>query len=48
MKFTTVGNRQADRCQIKLRIASIDVLHIDIDISDKKYELTILNLKVSF
>ena len=48
MKFTTVGNKEVDRCQLKLRIASVDVLNIDIDISDKKYELTILNLRVSF
>ena len=51
MKFTNgwkANNKQVDKCQLKLRIANVDVLNIDIDISDKKYELTILNLKVSF
>ena len=51
MKFTNgwkASNKQTDKCQLKLRIGSVDVLNIDIDISDKKYSLTILNLKVSF
>lgn len=51
MKFTNgwkANNKQTDKCQLKLRIGSVDVLNIDIDMSDRKYELTIFNLKISF